>query len=110
MNPLNTGQERWLAQNPAPHAAMAEVIGPANAVESVSVTVAITGETASAAGQLMAATLVRYAPGSTDWVADNTRAALMGQEPSRQFGDRTVNLVGIPISDGGLVVVTVDHD
>ncbi len=110
MNPLSTGQERWLAQNPAPHAAMAEVIGPANAVESVTVTVAITDETGSAAGQLMAAMLLRYAPGSVDWVADTITAALLGQEPSRRFDDRTVNVVGIPVSDGALMVITVDHD
>jgi hypothetical protein len=110
MNSLSSGEERWLADNPAPHAALAEVIGPANSVDRVSVVVAITDTTSRDAGRLMGAFLLQYAPTALDWAADNTTAALLGDAPTLRVGSRVVRMHGLMANDGSLVTLTVDHD
>lgn len=109
-NTLADGTPRWLGQR-ASDSASGEVIGPDEAIDRVSMIVAVTDASAEAAGQEMGVFLQEFAPESVSWVSD-TLSGFSGTDldEEKRFGDRTVHVQTISASDGNLVVVTVDHD
>ncbi len=109
MSDLNTGEKRWLGRDDSSD--MVEVTGPADGVTSLSLTVAVSNDTADSAGTLMGLWLITYAPGSTDYVSNGiNRLAAGGSGGSKRFGHVRVGVDGILATDGMIVIVTLDHD
>lgn len=89
----------------------AEIVGQADAVDRISLTVAVTAGTAEQTGVITGVFLERYASGSGAWAAAQVQQITLASEPAeRRFRDCVVKVTGIPATDGLLATITVDHD
>jgi hypothetical protein len=111
-SPLADGRSRWLGRRTS-DSATAEVIGPANAIDNVSLTVATDAEGAESAGTLVGGWLDRYAPvGGRDFFASafDKYDGSADLDESRDLGDRLLHIQTLTATDGVIVIVTIDHD
>jgi hypothetical protein len=105
-NDLTDGRQRWLGRHRDGH--IAEVIGTASHVTELSLTTAIS-DSIDSGGEIAGLLLAKYAPGSHDWVGDNLVDAVLGDSPSRRFGEVKVSLSGLAAADGSLLIIGLER-
>lgn len=108
-SPLTDGTPRWLGRR-SYDAAMVELIGPADGIDRMSITIASTTEQAETRGASLRAFLDAYAPSARDHVAELLQGMTSDLDETFHAGNASVHLATITASDGIVVTITLDHD